>query len=70
MPPLDRIEQALNLLADAAKQAGLTAEADYIVYLDVGGDALYDQGKKKYEPISGQFRTEHELVSLDSFRCP
>lgn len=42
-PPLDKLEQAVDMIKEASVNAGLQFNTDMAVLIDVGADTLYDE---------------------------
>lgn len=60
----DKPEMLMDLIKDACTSAGVTLKDDVLAILDVGGESMYDEDKKKYELSNGQWKTGDELVNV------
>jgi hypothetical protein len=63
---MDKPETALDVLRDAVTECGLELGTDLLIFIDIGGQSLYDEEKKKYEFATGQWKTGEELVAFYS----
>lgn len=62
----DKPEQVLDLLREAGVQSGLELNREVSLFIDIGAEMIFDEEKKKYEIISGQWKTGEDLVAIYS----
>ncbi|XP_019848936.1 PREDICTED: enolase 4-like [Amphimedon queenslandica] len=60
----DKPEMLMDLIKEASASAGVTLKDEVLAYLDVGGESMYDEDKRKYELSTGQWKTGDELVNV------
>lgn len=68
-PVLDRPEQGLDIIQDAATLLELTAGDDFNIILNLSGKDIFDYEKGKYEAIAGQYKGCDELADFYADIC-
>lgn len=63
---IDKLDQGLDLLKEAATNAGFQFNVDMAVLIDMGAGAVYDEDKGKYEFMSGPSKTTDEVITMYS----
>eukprot|EP00041_Stephanoeca_diplocostata_P032492 m.1041599 g.1041599 ORF g.1041599 m.1041599 type:complete len:574 (+) comp24159_c0_seq26:129-1850(+) len=61
-PKMDKIEQMLDMIREAATQAGATKEAPARILLDIHAHSLWNEGKAKYELVAGAQKAPSDYV--------
>ena len=61
---IDKLEQGMELLAEAGKGLELSLGEDVFVFLNADAGVRWDPEKSKYEINSGQWKSSTELVEL------
>lgn len=59
---LDKIEQGLDMVTEAAAAADLKLGTDFFLGVDCGGDDMWEPAKNKYELVGGQLKHAADLV--------
>lgn len=70
-PALDSVEDAIDSIAKAVKNAGYKFGKDVFIALDSAASEFYDKGKKKYvfKKSDGSIRTSEEIVDFYADLC-
>ncbi|CAG5135034.1 unnamed protein product, partial [Candidula unifasciata] len=63
-PPLENVNQGLDLLLEAVKAVGLTIGEDMYLAINCAGSEFYDYEKGKYETLTGQFKSPDDMVDF------
>lgn len=62
-PPMRKVEEALNALAEAVKLAGYALGSDVLIGMDVAASQFFDESSGKYK-VDGRLLSAEELLEM------